>query len=370
MKNTLVNANKIGKMKICYLADGQSIHTQKWVKYFSEHGHEVHLISFRPFKNGKVFIHMLRRKLPIQDLDYFLQIPAIRNLLAEIKPDILHAHYITSFGFLGACSNLHPFIVSALGTDILITPFRSFLHKMLTRFVLKRAELIIADAQISVSRMVELGIPAEKIHIIPSGIDPLIFYPSSRQDYLPILVSVRQHKPLYNLDIILRALKILRANGHDVKLLLAGDGPLRQELEKLARKLDIKQSVEFLGNVPPEKLGDLYRQSSIYISIPRSDATSISLLEAMACGAFPIVSDIPANREWITEGENGLLVPPDNPSILAQKITQALDDPDLRIKAVTVNQKTIKERGLWEKNMEIAAKLYFQLLKDKQTRIW
>ncbi len=65
-----------------------------------------------------------------------------------------------------------------------------------------------------------------------------------------------------------------------------------------------------------------------------------------------------------------MLVPPDNPSILAQKITQALDDPDLRIKAVTVNQKTIKERGLWEKNMEIAAKLYFQLLKDKQTRIW
>lgn len=349
-------------MKICYLADGQSVHTQKWTRYFSARGHEVHLVSFRALEAENVTVHALKRKLPIEDLDYFLQIPTVRRLIRDIQPDILHAHYLTSFGFLAACSGWHPFVVTALGTDILITPFKSFLHKMLTRFVLNRADLIIADAQISASKIMDLGIPPKKVITIPSGIDPQLFYPRTREDGLPVLVSVRHHKPIYNLDIVLKALAILKNQGRNVKLLLGGDGPLRSDLERLAKRIQIVGNVEFLGNIPHEDLGDVYRQASIYLSIPRSDATSISLLEAMACGTFPIASDIPANREWITDGKNGFLVPFDNPAKLAERIAQAIDDRNLRLTAEKINREIIEEKALWEKNMETVAILYSRLL--------
>jgi glycosyltransferase involved in cell wall biosynthesis len=307
---------------------------------------------------------MLKRKLAIEDLDYFLQISTVRRLVREIRPDILHAHYLTSFGFLAACSGWRPFVVTALGTDILITPFKSIPHRVLTRFVLRRADLVIADAQISASRMEELGIGKEKVVTIPSGIDPKIFYPEGRKDSLPTLLSVRDHKPVYNLDVVLRAIGILSDQRRDVKLLLAGDGPLRSELEDLAGRTQIGDNVEFLGRIPHEALGDVYRKASIYLSIPRSDATSISLLEAMACGAFPIASDIPANREWITDGKNGFLVPFGDPAKLAQRISQALDDPDLRLTAQKANWAIIEERALWDKNMETVENLYFRLLEN------
>lgn len=349
-------------MKICYLAHGQSIHTQRWVRYFSAQGHEVHLISFQPFADDKTVFHVLKRKFPVEDLDYFLQISTVRRLVREIQPDILHAHYLTSFGFLGACSGWHPFVVTALGSDILITPFRSFLHKMLTRFVLKKADLAIADAQISTSKMIELGAGKEKVITLPCGIDPRLFYPRPKIDDQPVLISVRHHKPLFNLGTIMKAVVILRNQKRDVKLLLAGDGPLRPKLEALAKRLEVRNFVEFLGEIPHEKLGELYRQASIYLAIPCSDATSISLLEAMACGIFPIVSDIPANREWVTDGLNGILIPFDNPTVLAEKIVQALDDRNLRKRAAKINQEIIKEKALWGKNMEMAERYYLQLL--------
>lgn len=350
-------------MRICFLADGQSVHTQKWTRYFSERGHEVHLISFqRPIADEAV-VHVLKRKVLTEDLDYFLQIPSVRHLVNEIKPDILHAHYLTSFGFLGACSGWHPLIVSALGTDILITPYRSLPYRMLTRFVLKRADLAIADAQISASKIIDLGTDEKRVVVIPSGIDPRLFYPNSGQKDPSILVSVRRHKPVYNLPMILKAVELLKNQGRAVKLLMAGDGPLRPELEELAKKSGIADSVEFLGDVPHEELGDVYRRSSVYVSIPHSDATSISLLEAMACGVFPIASDLPANREWIANGENGFLVPSDNIAVLGQRIAQALDNSNLRLKAARINQEIIGEKALWENNMKRVEELYLQLLR-------
>ena len=113
------------------------------------------------------------------------------------------------------------------------------------------------------------------------------------------------------------------------RFLFAGDGPDRLSLEKEARDLKIESSVQFLGWVLHEEMADLLSKSDIYISTSLDDGTSVSLLEAMASGAFPIVTDIASNREWIVNGKNGFLVSIEDEKMLARRIIEAIRNREL-----------------------------------------
>ena len=121
--------------------------------------------------------------------------------------------------------------------------------------------------------------------------------------------------------------------------------------------------VEFLGRVPHEKMADLLAQADIYVSTSLYDGTSVSLLEAMGSGAFPVVTDIPANREWITNGLNGFLVPIDKEKYLANRIIDAIRNQALREKSRIKNLSIVEEKALWPANIEKIQKVYSQLLK-------
>jgi len=106
-------------MKICYLANADSIHTQRWVKYFADRGHEVHLI-----------------------INLLIEIIQIRKLIKKIKPDIIHAHYVADYGFHAALTNFHPFILSVWGSDVLVAPRRSYFIKMMVKYALNKSDII------------------------------------------------------------------------------------------------------------------------------------------------------------------------------------------------------------------------------------
>ncbi len=114
--------------------------------------------------------------------------------------------------------------------------------------------------------------------------------------------------------------------------------------------LGLADRFSFLGRLAPAALAAELRAAAVYVSTSRSDSTSVSLLEAMACGAFPVVTDLPANREWIADGENGLLVGRE-PNGLAEALLRALGDGELRRAAAEKNARIISERGLWRDNM-------------------
>ena len=99
----------------------------------------------------------------------------------------------------------------------------------------------------------------------------------------------------------------------------------------------------------------------VFCTLSYSDGNNISLNEAMACGCFPIASRIPANEEWIIDGENGFLVPVDDPQAVADAICRALADSELRERAAIINWKIIQERGLWRKSMERMEAVYQKL---------
>jgi L-malate glycosyltransferase len=357
-------------MKICYLADAGSIHTQRHVSYFAENGkNEIHLISFNNNKFHKnLQLHYIEPciKTPFF-LNYIISIPKIKKLIHEIQPDLLHSMHLTSYGFIGACSNFKPFIISCLGSDILISPRKSFLHKWLTKYSINKANILTSVSNQITDNLYKLGAGSQKVATFPFGVDLNVFSsppPGSNPDKGSLL-SLRSLKPVYNIEMLLNAIGCLKKANTSFKLTIAGDGPDRAKLTKMADKLKISDVVDFIGAIPHTKIPEYLRNSSIYLSTSFSDGASICLMEAMASGCFPIVTDIPANRDWIKDGWNGFLVPVGDYELFARRIEQAINNSDLHKAAAQRNRGIITERGSWDKDMEKLALIYQSLTNPK-----
>ncbi|MFA6924326.1 MAG: glycosyltransferase [Bacteroidales bacterium] len=356
-------------MKICYLADGESVHTVRWCKYFKESGHEIHLITFKNVLLEGINVHYIDAgKINISGGNWkiILKYRRIKLLINKIKPDILHAHYATSYGLIGALANYHPYIVTALGTDVLISPFQSKIYKLIIKFVMRKADWITSMAEHMTEKLVLLGVEKGKIDAVIFGIDDEIFNKNNRKlpDDKFVIASTRNFEPVYNIPLFFNAIKIIKDKIPNIHVNMLGDGSLRNEFKKMVNKLEISDVVDFIGKVPQPEIAEVLNNSHLFVTLSLSDGNNISLNEAMACGAFPIASDIPANRQWITDGINGFIVPLDNPDILAEKILFVYENYNkLEKDCFELNDKIIQEKLLWRKNMNFVEQKYKLLSK-------
>jgi glycosyltransferase involved in cell wall biosynthesis len=145
------------------------------------------------------------------------------------------------------------------------------------------------------------------------------------------------------------------------KFLIAGEGFQKEALKREVENLDVHSSVTFLGQVLHEDMPDLLSQVDIYVSTSLHDGTSVSLLEAMGSGAFPVVTDIPSNREWVSDGENGFLVSQKDKNLLGRRIVGAIRDQRLMSEACTKNREIIEKRACWRQNIKRISRLYQNL---------
>jgi glycosyltransferase involved in cell wall biosynthesis len=176
------------------------------------------------------------------------------------------------------------------------------------------------------------------------------------------VLSNRNLLPIYNVSLLIRAIPIVLNEEPETKFMIAGEGAERKALEKEAESLNIDSSVEFLGRVPHEEMVNLLSKVDIYVSTSHYDGTSVSLLEAMGSGAFPVVTDIPANREWIIDGENGFLVSADEPRSLASKIIDAIRNPELLKESLTRNRFIVEQKALWPEYISRVKSIYANIL--------
>lgn len=231
----------------------------------------------------------------------------IRHTIKEFKPDIIHILQIgtTSCCVLRANRRFHiPTVVTALGSDILINPYKSLIHKRLVQYSLRHGNYFTSDSEHMANRMRELSTKTLDITIANFGIEtPKLTLPKEN-----IIYSNRLHKPLYRIDHIIRTFHAFSQQHNGWQLVIAGSGEETENLQQLCKTLNMGDSVRFIGWVDSQTNQDFYAKARLWVSIPRSDATSISLLEAMHAGCIPVVSDLPANREWIEDMHNGHIV--------------------------------------------------------------
>jgi len=231
----------------------------------------------------------------------------INKIIKDYKPDFIVIIQVDTAAFSTIIANKKkiPTLVIAFGSDVLIIPDKGFLYKQMAKFVLKRGKYFNTGAKYAVDKMNEIAGKDLDVVVANSGFEPGC-KPMPKEN---IVYSNRLHKPLYRIPQIIEAFARFVANKEreDWKLVIGATGD-EENLKQKAKELGIEDKVEFIGWVEKEDNNYYYSISKIWISIPESDCTPISLMEAMAAGCIPIMSDLDANKEWVEEGKNGIIV--------------------------------------------------------------
>lgn len=350
-------------MRICFLAPANSVHTQKWVDYLNQSGHEMHLISFHPGKVKGAKVHSFKS---FTKFCYLLYLPLVKMLVRKIRPQLVHAHFVSSYGLVGACLGFHPFLISVWGADVIDFPKRSWLHRCLVKYSLNKADVVTATSQM-LSRTIA-GFVGEnhKIFVIPFGVDLDRFSPR-RESTKKEVITIGTVKTLirkYGIEYLIRAFALVEKKYENVKLVIVGDGSLRGDLENLATKLHCYRKISFVGKVPNERVQEYLSGMDIFVmpSIMESETFGVSAVEASACGIPVIASNIGGLPEVVLNKKTGLLVPPKDPDAIAKAITFLIENPRLREKWGKEGRRFVSEHYNWLENAAQMEKLYEKIV--------
>jgi len=361
-------------MKIAYLSAGINVYDYRFLEKMLERGHKPIMISCwfdQPnFEmNGVPFYYYRPKYLSKLKIAIFL-----RSLLREIKPDILHTGYIQTHGFYGALSGFHPRLLMPWGSDVLIEPYQSKTKMEITRYTIKGADMITCDANYVKDKIIALtNYPEKKIVIFPWGVDLNIFQKRDSNvrkklgwENNKILIITRKFKPVYGIKYFIEALPTIFNNSSNMRVIFLGSGPLEDDYKRSIRQMGIRDKVFFAGFVNEREMSSYLNAADIYVSTSLSDGTSSSLLEAMACCLPVVVSDLPANSEWVKNNVNGYLVPLRDSEKLGACITKLLACTPLRKKMGTRNLEIAKKRANWDINFSKLENIYETLVKKKK----
>jgi glycosyltransferase involved in cell wall biosynthesis len=348
-------------LRIAYLSIGGHIHTTRWISYFVGKGHEAVLLTVQPEPIPGVEVIDIRTGWGPKPFRYAV----------SLGPDILHTHFLTGYGYWGAFSGFHPFIMTVWGDDVYLTPSTSFLKMRLAKMVLHRADWVTGDSDDILRDAVKLGASPDRCSLIQWGVDFTVFNPQrggglrSRlgiPEDAPVVISIRSFtQDYYNLDVIVDCVPLVKKRLPNAVFLMAGNEGSDERFRRQARRIGAADSIRFLGKIPHAELPDYLAASDIFVSIPSVDATAVSLLEAMACGNAIVVSDLPSAREWITAGTNGEVISPRDTAALADALVTLACDAKLRGDYGARCVRIVKDRADHAANMEKMEEIYQRL---------
>ena len=346
------------KKRILFLGETYRADAITWINGLKEFG-DFEIVTWE-LKKSNVGVNRLSRLIELL-IAFF----TIKKIAQSFNPDMVIAERTTSYGFLAALTGIKPIAIAQQGiTDL--WPHNSPLYpfkKILQDYAFKKAHLIHAWGKVMTKHMLDSNVEMNKILELPKGINIELFSFSSIQNLKSIeAIVTRALEPEYKHDVILKAFAILKKKNIPFTLRIVGDGSMLKSLQKLAIELDIEKEVIFKGRTPNTRVAELLHNANFYISMPTTEGVSASLFEAMACGCFPIITDLPGNRCWIKNHENGILIPSKNYKILAEELQYAFERNLWREAVVKRNRKFIEEHANYAINMKKIALIYHELI--------
>lgn len=346
------------KKRILFLGETYRADAITWIRGLEEFGNfEVITWELQSSSNG-----FSRIKRLFELLNAFF---TIKKIAKRFNADMVIAERTTSYGFLAALSGIEPIAIAQQGISDL-WPENSplyFFKKIFQNYAFKKATLIHAWGPIMAKHMEDCKVPASKIMVIPKGINLNFFnYEDKKEDTKIKAIVTRSLLPEYQHNVILKAFALLKKKNIPFHLTIVGDGILLYQLMALSEELEIDNEVTFTQRIHNDDLPKLLIQSNIYISMPNTEGVSASLFEAMACGCFPVVSDLPGNRSWLQNHQNGILVKDNDYQKLAEEIEFAFVNREFRKDAILSNRKFVEENVDYSKNMKKIADTYHNLI--------
>jgi len=368
-------------MRILYFSQNYSPHDYRFLSALSETEHEVFYLKLegnlrqiedRPiplqiqqvlWKGGQTSFRW--RDVPRLVLD-------LKRVIKEIKPDLIHAGPIQTCAFLAVLSGFHPILTMSWGFDLMQDVERNEWMKRITRYVLRHSDFFTSDAQVTRDRAIAYGMNPVRTVVFPWGVDLKHFNSlhsrinrktsvvENRKPF--VLFCNRSWEPRYGVDVLAKAFVKVAKERKDVSLLLLGGGSQTNIIQQILMNGGVLDRVQFGGQVSQRDLPRWYHMAGLYISPSHVDGSSVSLMEALACGLPVLVSDIPANREWVSEGVNGWLFPDGNADILAEKILAVSAQKSKLAKIGRAARKSAEERADWKKNFAKLLEAYQQTI--------
>lgn len=358
-------------MQIAYVGSARNRFIASYMSFMTARGHDV--ILYNVDRGEASHQHLAGNVVDIScgadttcpgtKWRYGLAAIKLHDMITKARPDVLHAHYASSAGLVCLLAGVRPYIVSIHGSDILVRS-KSMFWRTILRGVLAGSQLVHTVSEELATKAVWLaGTDRVSIRTLTQGTDLDLFQFEPRRDaVLPLrILCTRALKPIYSNETILLACKILSDEGFPFRLTFAAGGPLGAQLKKRAIELGILDRVEFLGGYDNVTLPQIMRRYHVYVSASMSDGTSVSLLEAMSAGLFPVVSRIESNIAWIEDGRNGLMFESGNARGLALAIRRIAVDDALRSFALEENRRQVEARGDRCANMALLEQWYFEL---------
>jgi len=352
-------------VRVCYLADAPYIHTRRWVRHFAGRGWDTDVISFRPADIEGSRVHYVDGWERLGKLRYLIHTRRVRRLVRDLRPDLVHALHLTSYGFLASLADVHPCVVSVWGTDILQAPRLSPFHRAITRYALRRADHVTATGARLAEATLRYVPPRKPVTVIPYGVDLEQFRPQPHDRRSDVTIgSVGRLSSEKGLRYLLQAFAQIGASQPRVRLILAGDGPERQRLERLAARLRIDDRVKFLGEVPHEQVPQVLARLDIFAMPSTYEGFGVAAIEAAAMEVPVVASNVYGIPDVVDDGVTGLLVPPKDVSALAQALRSLTTDVERRRQMGRAARAFVAERYSWEKNTAQMEALYGEMLEQ------
>ena len=320
-------------MRLVLLGDGESPHLLKWARALADRV-ELYAASTRGFAAGFDAAVPVSRRIALQtrpvaaggNVGVLRVLPRLARWLRDIDADWIHAHYLTSHGTLAWLAKRvyglrGQLVGSAWGSDILVAPERSAVVRWVTSRVLRACALTTSDSAHMAARKRALG--AREVMVFPFGLDALPQDGFEKSEHL--FFANRSLEPLYAPQRVLDVFAAASRLWPDAELVVANDGSLRGALRQASAAAAWGARVRFVGRLDAEAQAHWYRHARWYLSLPSSDSVSVSVLEAMAHGCVPVLSDLPANRELVRDGVNGVIAGKDAAGVVAAMAALAPD---------------------------------------------
>jgi L-malate glycosyltransferase len=357
--------------RLMLLADINSVHTRKWVEGLLSKGFVIHLFSLSASKDQYaphptnfdytcLFENdtLVKKDTGFAKLNYFKGIGKLRKIKQVFQPELIHAHYASSYGTLALLAGLKPYSVSCWGSEVFDFPKRSWLHKILFKKVIASAECVYST---SYRMKTEIATYVEReINVIPFGIDTEKFRIQNTRTPREKLVigTVKALEDVYGIDRLLEAYALF--NEHytgESELRVYGKGSKETELKLLANQLGISDKVSFCGFVSGKDLLQAYEQLDVFCALSRQESFGVSVLEASAMNLPVIVSDAGGLPEVVKHNETGFIIDGGEPSAVANSIL-ALVESDLRIKMGAAGRAFVLENYSFQENLEQQLVIY------------
>jgi glycosyltransferase involved in cell wall biosynthesis len=246
-----------------------------------------------------------------------------QKMLRKRKMDVIHAHSLPSPGYLGMKlkeSKGVPLVLTLHGAEINVLSNRPA-FKQINEMVLSKTDRVVCVSKPLVKRTREIfGIKAD---YIPNGVDTTRFSPQETEKDIDV-IFVGMFREEKGLDVLMKALDGMGKKRP--KTMLVGRGPQTQSIREMIKKMGLKKDVSIQGFVRNEKLPQLLNRARVLVLPSRSEGLSLSLLEGMACGVVPVVTDVGGNPTVVRNGKEGVVVPMEDAGALGDGLEQALHD--------------------------------------------